>query len=88
MLAKPTAYIGKSFKIDTFEGELDGCNIREALLRSTGLCISSSKWTGIPDYCRFSFAPESSEFDQAMDCITRFRELVLGDNAQMNVNSS
>uniref|UniRef100_A0A453QLJ3 Aminotransferase class I/classII large domain-containing protein n=1 Tax=Aegilops tauschii subsp. strangulata TaxID=200361 RepID=A0A453QLJ3_AEGTS len=85
MLAKPMAYIGKSFKIDTFEGELDGCNIREALLRSTGLCISSSKWTGIPDYCRFSFALESSEFDQAMDCITRFRELVLREYVQMNV---
>ncbi|XBI46451.1 hypothetical protein VPH35_110700 [Triticum aestivum] len=38
MLAKPTAYIGKSFRVDDFEGELDGCNIREALL----------------NYCRFS----------------------------------
>ncbi|KAM0847794.1 hypothetical protein ACQ4PT_054799 [Festuca glaucescens] len=80
MLAKPTAYIGRSFKMDGFEGELDGCNIREAILRSTGLCISSSKWTGIPDYCRFSFALESSEFDRAMDCIVQFRELVLGDD--------
>ncbi|KAM3294035.1 hypothetical protein ACQJBY_037125 [Aegilops geniculata] len=43
MLAKPTAYIGKSFKTEGFEGTLDGCNIREAILRSTGLCISSSK---------------------------------------------
>lgn len=88
MLAKPTAYIGKSFKMDTFEGELDGCNIREALLRSTGPCISSSKWTGIPDYCQFSFALESGKFDQAMDCITWFRELVLVGNAQMNFSSS
>ncbi|KAE8797653.1 methionine S-methyltransferase [Hordeum vulgare] len=80
MLAKPTAYIGRSFKIDGFEGELDGCNIREAILRSTGLCISSSKWTGIPDYCRFSFALESSEFDRAMDSILRFRGLVLGED--------
>ena len=32
------AYIGKSFRVDDFEGELDGCNIREALL----------------NYCRFS----------------------------------
>ncbi|XP_037442006.1 methionine S-methyltransferase-like [Triticum dicoccoides] len=79
MLAKPTAYISRSFKIDGFEGKLDGCNIREAVLRSTGLCISSSKWTGIPDYCRFSFALETSEFERAMDCIIRFRELVLGE---------
>ncbi|XP_047086192.1 methionine S-methyltransferase-like [Lolium rigidum] len=80
MLAKPTAYIGRPFKTDGFEGELDACNIREAILRSTGLCISSSKWTGIPDYCRFSFALESSEFNRAMDCIVQFRELVLGDD--------
>ena len=77
MLAKPTAYISRSFKIDGFEGKLDGCNIREAVLRSTGLCISSSKWTGIPDYCRFSFALDSGEFQRAMDCITRFKEFVL-----------
>uniref|UniRef100_A0ACD6A8S7 Uncharacterized protein n=1 Tax=Avena sativa TaxID=4498 RepID=A0ACD6A8S7_AVESA len=79
MLAKPTAYIGRTFKMEGFEGEIDGCDIREAILRSTGLCISSSKWTGIPDYCRFSFALESSEFDRAMDCIVQFRELVLGE---------
>ncbi|KAI5002285.1 hypothetical protein ZWY2020_026935 [Hordeum vulgare] len=77
MLAKPTAYIGKPFKMDRFEYELDGCNIREAILRSTGLCISSSSWTGIQDYCRFSFALDSGEFQRAMDCITRFKELVL-----------
>ncbi|XP_037480738.1 methionine S-methyltransferase-like isoform X1 [Triticum dicoccoides] len=82
MLAKPTAYIGKSLKVDGFEGKLDGHNIREALLRSTGLCISSSAWTGVPDYCRFSFALESSEFDRAMECIARFRELVLGGSPQ------
>ncbi|VAH00385.1 unnamed protein product [Triticum turgidum subsp. durum] len=84
MLAKPTAYIGKSLKVDGFEGKLDGHNIREALLRSTGLCISSSAWTGVPDYCRFSFALESSEFDRAMECIARFRELVLGGSPQVN----
>lgn len=77
MLAKPAAYIGKSLKVDGFEGKLDSQNIREALLRSTGLCISSSLWTGVPDYCRFSFALESGEFQRAMDCITRFKELVL-----------
>uniref|UniRef100_A0A452XJF0 Aminotransferase class I/classII large domain-containing protein n=1 Tax=Aegilops tauschii subsp. strangulata TaxID=200361 RepID=A0A452XJF0_AEGTS len=78
MLAKPTAYIGKSLKVDGFEGKLDSHNIREALLKSTGLCISSSAWTGVPDYCRFSFALDSGEFDRAMECITRFKELVLG----------
>jgi methionine S-methyltransferase len=78
MLAKPTAYIGKSLKVGSFKGELDGRNIREAILGSTGLCISSSTWTGIPDYCRFTFALESDEFQRAMNCISQFKELVLG----------
>ncbi|CAM0958741.1 unnamed protein product [Alopecurus aequalis] len=86
MLAKPTAYIGKTLKVDDFEGELDARNIREAILRSTGLCISSSTWTGVHGYCRFSFALESEEFDRAMDCIARFKELVLGGGAQVNGN--
>uniref|UniRef100_A0ACD5W639 Uncharacterized protein n=1 Tax=Avena sativa TaxID=4498 RepID=A0ACD5W639_AVESA len=84
MLAKPTAYIGKPLKVDGFEGELDGRNIREAILKSTGLCISSSTWTGVHGYCRFSFALESGEFDRAMDCIARFRDLVLGAGVQVN----
>ena len=88
MLAKPTAYIGKHFKADGFEGKLDASNIREAILRATGLCINSSSWTGIPDYCRFSFALESSEFERAMGCITRFKELVLGGDAQAQMNGN
>lgn len=88
MLAKPTAYIGKPFKTDGFEGKLDASNIREAILRATGLCINSSSWTGIPDYCRFSFALESGEFERAMGCITRFKELVLGGNVQAQTNGN
>ncbi|GJN36393.1 hypothetical protein PR202_gb25248 [Eleusine coracana subsp. coracana] len=88
MLAKPSAYIGKPFKVDGFECKLDGCNIREAILRATGLCINSSSWTGIPDYCRFSLALESSEFERAVGCITRFKEFVLGCNAQAQVNGT
>lgn len=83
MLAKPTAYMGKAFKAAGFDGELDASNIREAILRATGLCINSSSWTGIPGYCRFSFALERGEFERAMGCIARFKELVLG-GAQMN----
>ncbi|XP_040379821.1 methionine S-methyltransferase isoform X1 [Oryza brachyantha] len=87
MLARPTGYIGKTIKVEGFEGKLDGCNIREAILRSTGLCINSSSWTGIPDHCRFSFALESGEFERAVGCITRFNELVLGSKgSDMNGN--
>jgi methionine S-methyltransferase len=78
MLAKPTAYSGITLKVGGFEGKLDGSNIREAILRTTGLCISSSTWTGVHGYCRFSFALESGEFDRAMDCITQFKEVCLG----------
>ena len=88
MLAKPTAYIGKTIKVDGFDGKLDGCNIKEAILRSTGLCINSSSWTGIPDHCRFSFALESSEFERAMGCIVRFKELVLGSKAFHQINGN
>jgi hypothetical protein len=73
----PTAYIGKSFKIDGFKGELDICNIGEVILRSTGRCINSSKCTRILDFW-FSFALESSEFDRAMNYITRFKDLSSG----------
>ncbi|XP_066362787.1 methionine S-methyltransferase-like isoform X6 [Miscanthus floridulus] len=86
MLARPTAYIGKPFKADGFEGKLDASNIREAILKATGLCINSSSWTGIPDYCRFSFALESGEFERAMGCIARFKELVLGGSGQAQMN--
>ncbi|XP_029122443.1 methionine S-methyltransferase [Elaeis guineensis] len=76
LVAKPTAYIGKMLKIDGFEAKLDDSNFREAVLRATGLCINSGLWTGIPNYCRFTIALESAEFDRAMQCITQFKKLV------------
>lgn len=88
MLAKPTAYIGKAFKAGSFDGKLDANNIREAILKATGLCINSSSWTGIHDYCRLSFALESGEFERAMGCITQFKELVLGGDAVAQTNGN
>ncbi|XP_008808958.2 methionine S-methyltransferase [Phoenix dactylifera] len=76
LVAKPTAYIGKILKIDGFEAKLDDGNFREAVLRATGLCINSGLWTGIPNYCRFTIALESAEFDRALQCVTRFKKLV------------
>ncbi|KAG9158300.1 hypothetical protein Leryth_000436 [Lithospermum erythrorhizon] len=58
----------------TWEAKLDSTNIREAMLRSTGLCINSASWTGIPDYCRFTMALENNDFDRALDCIRKFKE--------------
>lgn len=78
MVAKPTAYLGNILKIEGFEAKLDDFNFREAIFRATGLCINSGSWTGIPGYCRFSIALESSEFEKALKCIMQFKNLVLG----------
>ncbi|WCJ18712.1 methionine S-methyltransferase [Euphorbia peplus] len=66
LVAKPSAYLNK----------LDDTNIREAIVKSTGLCIKSSSWTGIPGYCRLTFALEESEFEKALNCIIKFRDLI------------
>lgn len=80
MVAKPSAYLGKSIKISensaTWEGMLDDSNIREAVLKSTGLCINSASWTGIPGYCRFTIALEDGEFERALNCIVQFQKAV------------
>ncbi|KAL3515784.1 hypothetical protein ACH5RR_022686 [Cinchona calisaya] len=78
MVAKPSAYLGKVIKISensaTWETKLDDSNIREAMLRSTGLCINSASWTGIPGYCRFTIALEDGEFERALNCIVKFQK--------------
>ncbi|KAL0364953.1 UNVERIFIED_CONTAM: Methionine S-methyltransferase [Sesamum angustifolium] len=80
VVAKPSAYLGKTIKINksgsSQEIKLDDSNIREAILSSTGLCINSAKWTGIPGYCRFNIALEESNFKRALDCIAKFKSLV------------
>ncbi|KAJ6836371.1 methionine S-methyltransferase [Iris pallida] len=78
MVAKPTAYLRKTLKIEGFETKLSGSNIRKAIRRSTGLCINSELWTGIPDYCRFTTALDSANFERALACIVQFKKLVLG----------
>lgn len=88
MVAKPSAYLGKTATIRippkdraTEESpeqkiKINDLNIREAICRATGLCINSSQWTGIPGYCRFTIAVEGREFDQALECIAKFKSLV------------
>ncbi|KAL0422188.1 UNVERIFIED_CONTAM: Methionine S-methyltransferase [Sesamum latifolium] len=80
VVAKPSAaYLGKTININksgsSQEIKLDDSNIREAILSSTGLCINSAKWTGIPGYCRFNIALEESNFKRALDCIAKFKNL-------------
>lgn len=91
MVAKPSGYLNKTFKVnvpakdgestcesEAFEAKLDDSNIREAMVKTTGLCINSGSWTGIPGYCRFTIALEDKEFEQALHCITRFHRMVTG----------
>lgn len=89
VVAKPSAYLNKIVKLNISpkgeeshenaptEIKLDDSNIRNAILKATGLCINSSSWTGIPGYCRFNIALEENEFQKALDCIVKFKELAL-----------
>lgn len=80
VVAKPSTYLGKTVKISngssSWEGKLDDTNIREAMLKTAGLCINSSSWTGIPGYCRFTIALEDGDFERALTCIVKFRDIV------------
>lgn len=80
IVAKPSAYFGKTIKLNDGSGsreiKIDDTNIRESMLTSTGLCINSASWTGIPGYCRFTIALEDKDFKRALDCITQFKRLV------------
>uniref|UniRef100_A0A6M2F7W7 methionine S-methyltransferase n=1 Tax=Populus davidiana TaxID=266767 RepID=A0A6M2F7W7_9ROSI len=87
MVAKPSAYLNKVIKIrhspkddgkatSTYEVKLDDSVFREAMVKSTGLCINSGLWTGIPGYCRFTLALEESDFERALDCINKFQDVI------------
>ncbi|KAL6964507.1 mitochondrial metal transporter [Sarracenia purpurea var. burkii] len=80
MVAKPSAYLGKNITLKgdsiAFEAKLEDSNIREVVLKATGLCINSASWTGIPGYCRFTIALEGSEFERALACIAKFYSFI------------
>ncbi|OVA15483.1 Aminotransferase [Macleaya cordata] len=91
MMAKPSAYLGKTLKFnksskdedstsvsEAYEAKLEDSNFREAIFRATGLCINSGKWSGT-GYCRFTIALEDTKFEEALECIFKFKKAVLGD---------
>ncbi|KAL2342285.1 hypothetical protein Fmac_010225 [Flemingia macrophylla] len=90
VVAKPSAYLNKTIKLKISpesegshgsankEIKLDDSNIRNAILKATGLCIKSGSWTGIPGYCRFNISLEENDFKKALDCIIKFKEVALG----------
>ncbi|KAL2610424.1 hypothetical protein R1flu_028997 [Riccia fluitans] len=57
MVASPSAYLGKIITYEISGAakkiQVDGKNIRDILLETTGLYLSSISWTGIPDHLRF-----------------------------------
>ncbi|KAH1066691.1 hypothetical protein J1N35_031678 [Gossypium stocksii] len=88
MMAKPpfldkTVKLSRSLK-DTNSGEMDAAyevklndaTIREAIAKTTGLCINSGSWTGIPGYCRFTVALEESEFELALASLDKFKSII------------
>ncbi|KAF5202915.1 Methionine s-methyltransferase [Thalictrum thalictroides] len=89
MVARPSAYLGKTLKLnksarngetntdgEVYETKLDDSNMREAIVKSTGLCINSGLWTGIPGYCRLAIGLDDEVFKQALECINRFHKVV------------
>lgn len=89
LVAKPSAYVGKTVKLKrslqdgritendaTREVKLEDCNMRDAILLVTGLCINGSSWTGLSGYCRFTIALDDAEFEQALDCIVKFKDSI------------
>ncbi|CAL9242883.1 unnamed protein product [Arabidopsis halleri] len=80
MVAKPKAYLNKTVKLKAGKGQevvdLTDSNMRDVFLSHTGVCLNSGSWTGIPGYCRFSFALEDSEFDKAIESIAQFKSVL------------
>ncbi|KAL4580554.1 hypothetical protein LXL04_016753 [Taraxacum kok-saghyz] len=81
MIGKPCGYMGKRIDVNKdgclWKADLDELNIREAMVRATGLCVNGPSWTGIPGYFRFTLALCDTDFDRALDCITKLYELVM-----------
>ncbi|KAI3497564.1 hypothetical protein L1887_40279 [Cichorium endivia] len=81
IIAKPSSCIGKNIQLNKEDGSswkpnLNDSNIREAMVRATGLCINGPSWTGIPGYFRFTLALQDTDFNRALQCITNFTQLV------------
>lgn len=82
LVACPVQYLGKDFTAVTQSTRrdyvLDGENIAEAMFWAVDLQINNSKWTGIPNYCRFAFAVDDDSFADALRRMAAFKTLVLG----------
>ena len=79
-VARPAAYLGRTLSISTRHGEytcvLDSENIAEAMFWAVDLMINNSRWTGIPEHCRFVFSVEEVVFEEGLRRIRAFWEMV------------
>ncbi|CAM6128403.1 unnamed protein product [Calypogeia fissa] len=81
LVAEPSTYVGKVVSyVDssnaTKEVVLGSTNIGDVLFKTTGLCISSSAWTGIRGYYRFVISCKEDDFQKALGCLQSFKKLV------------
>lgn len=81
LVAKPTAYLGRSLRVPTKDGErrvtLDADGVAEALFRAEDVLVNDSVWTGIPGWCRFAFAMPEQELEEGLLRLRRFAERCL-----------
>ncbi|MEM8963572.1 MAG: aminotransferase class I/II-fold pyridoxal phosphate-dependent enzyme [Acidobacteriota bacterium] len=76
LVARPSAYLGRTIDIDGTTVVLDSETISDAMARTVNLLINNSKWTGIPEHCRFVLSVEEEVFEAGLQRIRAFHELV------------
>ncbi|GAB4549898.1 MAG: hypothetical protein Tsb0014_44510 [Pleurocapsa sp.] len=72
LVAKPTAFLGKTLSDKQDEIVINGDSITKILFHRVGLTINSATWTGLPDYCRFVLSVSEADFQEALLRIRRF----------------
>ncbi len=76
LVARPAAYLGRTVEVPTADGPttltLDGQSVADALFWSERLMINGATWTGIPAWCRFVFAVEDEELEEAVRRLRSF----------------
>ncbi len=82
LVARPGAYLGRKLEVATSMGlrewTLDSENIAEAMFWGVDLMINDSRWTGIPEHCRFVLSVVEDVFEEGLRRIRAFCERVTG----------
>ena len=80
MVAKPSAFLGKTLCYEA-DGKqcktvIDGDTITTVLFATVGLTINRATWTGLPNYCRFVLSTSETEFQEALQRIRKFTQIM------------